>query len=101
MKSYNIVTFIPSFCLPSRPSPSPLRFSELTAGLPPEQVVSVLNTLYSAFDVLCHLHDVYKVETVGSVYMVVGGCPQEVDNHAELLAHLGTSLYMCKVFCVA
>ena len=65
------------------------RFSDVTAGLPPEQMINVLNTLYSAFDVLSNFHDSYKVETVGPVYMVVGGCPQESGNHAELLAHLG------------
>lgn len=70
-------------------APFPRSFSTITAGLPPEQLVSTLNTLYSAFDVLCHLHDVYKVETVGSIYMVVGGCPKAVSHHAELMSHLG------------
>ena len=64
--------------------------SEITESMKPEAMVSVLNVLYSAFDVLCHLHDVYKVETVGTVYMIVAGCPHVTDNHAQLLAHLGT-----------
>ncbi len=64
--------------------------SDIDASMNPETMVSVLNVLYSAFDVLCHLHDVYKVETVGTVYMIVAGCPHVVPNHAQLLAHLGT-----------
>ncbi len=55
-------------------------------------MVNVLNAVFSAFDVLCNLHDVYKVETVGPVYMIVGGCPQPAINHAEQMAHLGTPL---------
>ena len=39
------------------------------------EVVRVLNTLFAAFDALLQRHSVYKVETVGSVYMAATGLP--------------------------
>ena len=41
----------------------------------PLEVVRVLNTMFAAFDALLPQHSVYKVETVGSVYMAATGLP--------------------------
>ena len=41
----------------------------------PLEVVRVLNTMFAAFDALLQKHSVYKVETVGSVYMAATGLP--------------------------
>lgn len=46
------------------------------------QVVTILNRIYSRFDRLIERCNVYKVETVGEVYMVVGGCPTRTTTHA-------------------
>ena len=35
----------------------------------------MLNTMFAAFDALLSRHSVYKVETVGSVYMAATGLP--------------------------
>ena len=39
----------------------------------PRALVRVLNTIYTCFDDMIDRHFVYKVETVGEVYMVVSG----------------------------
>ena len=39
------------------------------------EVVRMLNTMFAAFDALLGRHSVYKVETVGSVYMAATGLP--------------------------
>jgi class 3 adenylate cyclase len=54
-------------------------FDTSLARLSPDQVMGVLNDLYFELDALAKKHGVYKVETVGSRYMVVGGAPDKVS----------------------
>ncbi|XP_045767946.1 soluble guanylate cyclase 89Db-like [Maniola jurtina] len=47
------------------------------------QTVSYMNDVYSRIDRLLDSHRVYKVETVGTVYMVVSGAPEKTRAHAK------------------
>ncbi len=58
----------------------------------PRALVRVLNTIYTTFDDMIDEHFVHKVETVGEVYMVVGGAPKKAANHACLATRMALSM---------
>ncbi|KAM9192762.1 LOW QUALITY PROTEIN: guanylate cyclase soluble subunit beta-2-like [Dugong dugon] len=74
-------------------------FTNICAACQPLQIVNMLNSMYSRFDRLTSVHDVYKVETIGDAYMVVGGIPVPVGSHAQSVANfaLGMKISASKV----
>ncbi|XP_054723630.1 soluble guanylate cyclase 88E-like, partial [Uloborus diversus] len=60
-----------------------VKFTEICSRITPMQVVSMLNAMYSLFDQLTEKHNIYKVETIGDAYMVVSGCPEVEERHAD------------------
>jgi class 3 adenylate cyclase len=63
-------------------------FNQISAEQTQGEVLDILNTIYSVFDSVVEEYDVYKVETVGSVYLVVGGCPRRSLRHSEDIGEL-------------
>ena len=53
-------------------------FTSMAGAMRPIQVMQMLNELYTELDKLVKKHQVYKVETIGDAYMVVGGAPDAV-----------------------
>ena len=45
-----------------------------------EQVVELLNGMFSRFDDLVEFHNVEKIKTIGDSYMVVAGVPQPLAH---------------------
>ncbi|KAF1336185.1 Guanylate cyclase, partial [Globisporangium splendens] len=70
-------------------------FGYFSSKLKPQYVVELLNIIFYKFDKLVDVHHVHKVETIGAVYMVVGGCPDPMENHAELVANLVLDMIRC------
>ncbi|MGD1855222.1 MAG: adenylate/guanylate cyclase domain-containing protein [Leptolyngbyaceae cyanobacterium] len=58
-------------------------FTQLAANTAPTQLVCQLNDIFSIFDTLAERHGLEKIKTIGDAYMVVGGVPAPMDNHAE------------------
>ncbi|XP_054975617.1 guanylate cyclase soluble subunit beta-2-like [Sorex araneus] len=67
-------------------------FTNICAACEPIQIVNMLNSMYSKFDRLTSVHDVYKVETIGDAYMVVGGVPVPIGSHALRVANFALGM---------
>jgi len=67
-------------------------FTALSSRVPPEQLVSMLNELFSTFDRLAEKHGLEKIKTIGDAYMVVAGIPQPLSNHASAIARMGLDM---------
>jgi hypothetical protein len=55
-------------------------FTNYSSKSTPDNVVQLLSSLFSAFDRLTDKHQVYKVQTIGDAYVLVGGFPFVGDN---------------------
>ncbi|XP_071807016.1 guanylate cyclase soluble subunit beta-2-like [Asterias amurensis] len=66
-----------------------VHFTDMCSQCQPIQIVHLLNAMYTRFDRLTSACGVYKVETIGDAYMVVGGLPVETDAHAQRVARFG------------
>ncbi|XP_017791618.1 PREDICTED: soluble guanylate cyclase 89Da-like [Habropoda laboriosa] len=55
-------------------------------------IVSSMNAVFSCFDLLMDQFNVYKVETVGRVYMAASGAPDRTENHAQNIADVSLQL---------
>jgi class 3 adenylate cyclase len=67
-------------------------FTSRTERIAPEQVVEVLNDLFSAFDHLARERGLEKIKTIGDAYMVVGGVPDPRPNHAQAVADMALAM---------
>ena len=69
-------------------------FTEISRMMPASSVVSLLNDIFSAFDDLAEKHGLEKIKTIGDAYMVVGGLPEPVPEHAERVASFAMEMIM-------
>jgi len=67
-------------------------FTAASSDLPPEEVVSMLDSVFTAFDELVERHELEKIKTIGDGYMVAGGIPQACPDHAERAAALALDM---------
>jgi class 3 adenylate cyclase len=67
-------------------------FTTLSAHIGPEQIVQLLNEIFSAFDLLAEKHGLEKIKTIGDAYMVAGGISFPRPDHAEASAELALDM---------
>ena len=69
-----------------------VNFTQISAGMPPSELVSLLNQVFSRFDQLSERYGLEKIKTIGDAYMVVGGVPNARVDHAEAVANMALDM---------
>jgi len=67
-------------------------FTALAAHVEPDQIVCMLNEIFSAFDLLTEKHRVEKIRTSGDTYLAAGGLPSPLPDHAKSVAQLALEM---------
>lgn len=68
-------------------------FTKLAARTKPQELVKLLNKVFSAFDRLTRRHGLEKIKTIGDAYMVVGGMPVSKTDHAAVIAEMALEMH--------
>jgi class 3 adenylate cyclase len=63
-------------------------FTEISSDMPPADLVTLLNGLFTRFDLAASELGIEKIKTVGDAYMAVCGLPQAVPDHTERMARM-------------
>lgn len=67
-------------------------FTKLSEERPPDEVVALLNKVFSRFDDLVQKYGLEKIKTIGDAYMVSSGLPEGDPDHLEKLACLALDM---------
>ncbi len=67
-------------------------FTELSTQIPAKQLVSLLNDIFSIFDLLAQRLQLEKLKTIGDAYMAVAGLPEECNDHADAAAEMALGI---------
>jgi class 3 adenylate cyclase len=67
-------------------------FTPFAAAVGPDEVVALLNEVFSCFDELARSHGVEKIKTVGDAYVAAGGLPEPRRDHAQAVANLALDM---------
>ena len=63
-------------------------FTAMSSEMPPAEVVTLLNGLFTRFDEAAHELGIEKIKTVGDAYMAVCGMPVQVPDHAARMVRM-------------
>ena len=69
-----------------------VNFTGISSIVSPDQMVELLNHVFSDFDRIAAHHRLEKIKTIGDAYMVVGGLPQARPDHAEAVAEMALAM---------
>lgn len=67
-------------------------FTKLSGNMRPEELVKLLNTIFTRFDKLSKKYGLEKIKTIGDAYMVVSGLPESRDDHAHAMAEMALEM---------
>jgi class 3 adenylate cyclase len=58
----------------------------------PEELVRLLDRVFTSWDELASRHGLEKIKTIGDEYMVVGGVPEARPDHASAVARMALEM---------
>ncbi|MCS6808316.1 MAG: adenylate/guanylate cyclase domain-containing protein [Bacteroidota bacterium] len=67
-------------------------FTKIASRISAEELIVILNRMFSVFDKLAEKHGVEKIKTIGDAYMAVAGVPIPTDNHAQAIASMALDM---------
>jgi class 3 adenylate cyclase len=67
-------------------------FTDMAGRSTAEELVTLLNNIFSRFDALVDDMELEKIKTIGDAYMVVAGLPASREDHAEAVARLALAM---------
>lgn len=67
-------------------------FTSLSARISPEQLVRMLNDIFSAFDRLAEKYSLEKVKTIGDAYMIVSGLNGPQPNRVDAVLNMALEM---------
>ncbi len=68
-------------------------FTQFVASHTPDEMYTLLNTVFMAFDRLAGQHGLEKIKTIGDAYMVAGGLPLPNPRHLEAAADMAIDIH--------
>jgi class 3 adenylate cyclase len=74
-----------------------INFTQLSEEMPPKFMVTMLNEVFSHFDVLAEKHGLEKIKTIGDAYMVAGGLELHHRYNSEQLPQTDYSAAICEL----
>jgi class 3 adenylate cyclase len=69
-----------------------IAFTPMSAGLQPEEVVELLNAVFSDCDRLAEERGLEKIKTIGDAYMVAGGIPLPRPDHCQAISEMALAM---------
>ncbi len=69
-----------------------VNFTSFSSSLSAEELVGILNTVFSMFDELVTKHNCEKISTLGDCYFCVSGCPEPETTHADNCVNMGLAI---------
>ncbi|MDE2117432.1 MAG: adenylate/guanylate cyclase domain-containing protein [Betaproteobacteria bacterium] len=69
-----------------------VNFTQLTEEMSPEQMVDLLNTVFSWFDSFSERYSLEKIKTIGDAYMVVGGLICDNRDYVRNIADMALEI---------
>ena len=67
-------------------------FTPMSGEMVPEEIVQLLDRVFTVFDAIAEEHRMEKIKTIGDAYMAASGLLASDDHHAEHLAEMAIAM---------